>query len=35
MNYSEITPYIKKLALISSENNHIAPELYKARAKGP
>ena len=29
MNYSEITPYIKKLASISSENNHIVPELYK------
>ncbi len=28
MNYSEITPYIKKLASISSENNHIIPELY-------
>ncbi len=28
MNYSEITPYIKKLASLSSENNHIVPELY-------
>ncbi len=28
MNYSEITPYIKKLAAISNNNNHISPEMY-------
>ncbi len=28
MNYSEITPYIKKLAYISENNNHISPEMY-------
>ncbi len=28
MNYSEITPYIEQLARLSSENNHIVPELY-------
>ncbi len=27
-NYSEITPYIEKLAALSCENNHIAPEMY-------
>ena len=28
MNYSEITPYIEKLANLSNENNHIRPEMY-------
>ncbi len=28
MNYSEITPYIQKLADISCQNNHITPDLY-------
>lgn len=28
MNYSEITPYIKKLAQMSDSNNGIVPELY-------
>ncbi len=28
MNYSEITPYIEKLAKLSTENNHIVPEMY-------
>ncbi len=28
MNYSEITPYIKELASISDESNHIEPEMY-------
>ncbi len=28
MNYSEITPYIKKLADISSKSNHITTDLY-------
>ena len=28
MNYSEITPYIKELASISDESNHIVPEMY-------
>ncbi len=28
MNYSEITPYIQKLAQQSCESNHITPELY-------
>ncbi len=28
MNYSEITPYIQKLARISSESNHITSDLY-------
>ncbi len=28
MNYSEVTPYIEKLAALSCGNNHIAPELY-------
>ncbi len=27
-NYSEITPYISELAKISSENNHIVPQMY-------
>ena len=27
-NYSEITPYISKLAEISTENNNIAPDMY-------
>ncbi len=28
MNYSEVTPYIEKLATLSCGNNHIEPELY-------
>ena len=28
MNYSEITPYIEKLAHLSNANNHIRPEMY-------
>lgn len=28
MNYSEITPYIEELAKLSSDNNHIVPEMY-------
>ena len=28
MNYSEITPYIQKLADLSCERNHITPDLY-------
>ncbi len=28
MNYSEITPYIKKLAALSDASNHIVPEMY-------
>ncbi len=28
MNYSEITPYIEELAKLSTENNHIVPEMY-------
>lgn len=28
MNYSEITPYIEKLAKLSCENNNIVPEMY-------
>ncbi len=28
MNYSEITPYIEKLARLSTDNNHIVPEMY-------
>lgn len=28
MNYSEITPYIERLAKLSTENNHIVPEMY-------
>ncbi len=28
MDYSEITPYIQQLAALSSQNNHIVPELY-------
>ncbi len=28
MNYSEITPYIEKLAKLSSANNHIVPAMY-------
>ncbi len=28
MNYSEITPYIEKLAAVSRQNNHIVPEMY-------
>lgn len=27
-NYSEITPYIKELAALSSRNNHIQPQMY-------
>ncbi|MGM9551118.1 MAG: citrate/2-methylcitrate synthase [Clostridia bacterium] len=27
-NYSEITPYIKSLAALSSESNHITPDMY-------
>ena len=30
MNYSEITPYIEKLAQLSNANNHIRPEMYAA-----
>ena len=30
MNYSEITPYIEKLAHLSNANNHIRPEMYAA-----
>ena len=28
MNYSEITPYIEKLAALSDSRNHILPEMY-------
>jgi citrate synthase len=28
MNYSEITPYIRKMAELSSENNGIRPQMY-------
>ncbi len=28
MNYSEITPYVEELAKLSTENNHIVPEMY-------
>ena len=28
MNYSEITPYIRELAALSDNNNHIVPEMY-------
>ena len=28
MNYSEITPYIEKLAKLSCDNNHIVPDMY-------
>ena len=28
MNYSEITPYIRELAGLSDNNNHIVPEMY-------
>ena len=28
MNYSEITPYIERLAKMSCENNNIVPEMY-------
>ncbi|MBQ8427869.1 MAG: citrate/2-methylcitrate synthase [Clostridia bacterium] len=28
MNYSEITPYVKQLAELSSTSNHISPEMY-------
>ncbi len=28
MNHSEITPYIRRLARLSDENNHIVPEMY-------
>ncbi len=28
MSYSEITPYIEELAKLSSDNNHIVPEMY-------
>lgn len=28
MNYSEITPYVKELALLSDTSNHIVPEMY-------
>ncbi len=28
MNYSEITPYIRELAELSCNSNHIAPEMY-------
>lgn len=28
MNYSEITPYIKHLARLSNQSNHIVPEMY-------
>ncbi len=27
-NYSEITPYITEMAALSSQNNHIAPDMY-------
>ena len=29
MNYSEITPYIKQLAELSAQSNHIAPDMYR------
>lgn len=29
-NYSEITPYIKKMAALSTDNNKIKPEMYTA-----
>ncbi len=28
LNYSEITPYIEELAKLSTDNNHIVPEMY-------
>ncbi|MCQ2495336.1 MAG: citrate/2-methylcitrate synthase [Lachnospiraceae bacterium] len=28
MNFSEITPYISKMAALSNSNNHIQPEMY-------
>ena len=28
MNYSENTPYIKKLANLANSGNHIVPEMY-------
>ena len=28
MNYSEITPYVEELAKLSTDNNHIVPEMY-------
>ncbi|MBE7022827.1 MAG: citrate/2-methylcitrate synthase [Ruminococcaceae bacterium] len=28
-SYSEITPYVKKLAALSEHNNHIEPEMYQ------
>jgi citrate synthase len=28
MNYSELTPYIRELAALSDESNHIVPEMY-------
>ncbi len=28
MSYSEITPYIEELAKLSTDNNHIVPEMY-------
>lgn len=28
-SYSEITPYIRKMAELSTENNHIVPEMYQ------
>jgi citrate synthase len=28
LNHSEITPYIRRLARLSDENNHIVPEMY-------
>ena len=28
LNYSEITPYVKQLAELSSTSNHISPEMY-------
>ncbi len=28
MNYSEVTPYIERLAAMSCESNHITPDLY-------
>ena len=28
-SFSQITPYIEKMAKVSNESNHIVPEMYK------